>query len=290
MVRLGTQLARGLAAAHEQGIVHRDLKPSNLCLTADGLLKILDFGLARLAPARSTEQTQETPTETAAGRVVGSPPYMSPEQLVGKEADARSDVYSAGACLYELATGRRPYGEKSGALLVDAILHETPEPAGRVEGGGPGGPRDVIAKAMDKEPGLRYQTARELLVDLERLQMGSEAANTARPSPPAAEAASRSRRVWPWALAAAALVGLLALAPSCSGQPPRITGVRALAPDLEGASERSWYDGSLWASDGESVYYVAGTGDPPTRSASSASRSPEVIPSGSRLPSPISCC
>ena len=133
VVRLGTQLARGLAAAHEQGIVHRDLKPSNLCLTGDGLLKILDFGLARVASAPSAGETQDTPTETAAGKVVGSPPYMSPEQLVGREADARSDVYSAGACLYELATGRRPHGGKSGALLVDAILHETPEPAGRVK-------------------------------------------------------------------------------------------------------------------------------------------------------------
>ncbi len=104
VVRLGTQLARGLKAAHEQGIVHRDLKPSNLCLTGDGLLKILDFGLAQLAPAAS-QTAQETPTETAAGKVVGSPPYMSPEQSLGKDVDARSDVYSAGACLYELATG-----------------------------------------------------------------------------------------------------------------------------------------------------------------------------------------
>jgi serine/threonine protein kinase len=113
VVRLGTQLARGLKAAHEQGIVHRDLKPSNLCLTGDGLLKILDFGLAQLAPPKSP--TDDTPTETAAGTVVGSPPYMSPEQLLGKDVDARSDVYSAGACLYELATGRRPFGAKSGA-------------------------------------------------------------------------------------------------------------------------------------------------------------------------------
>ena len=101
---------------------------------------------------------------------------MSPEQLLGKDVDARSDVYSAGACLYELATGRRPYGERSGAALVDAILHEVPEPASRRERAGvPAGLESVIAKAMDKEPGLRYQTATELLVDLERLQQGSEA-------------------------------------------------------------------------------------------------------------------
>ena len=109
VVRLGAQLARGLRAAHEQGIVHRDLKPSNLCLTGDGLLKILDFGLAQLAPAPSEANRDETPTETAAGKIVGSPPYMSPEQLLGKDVDTRSDVYSAGACLYELATGRKPH-------------------------------------------------------------------------------------------------------------------------------------------------------------------------------------
>jgi len=133
VVRLGAQLARGLSAAHEAGVVHRDLKPSNLGLTADGLLKVLDFGVARLLgealPAGSGDATA---TETGAGQVVGSPPYLSPEQLVGKEADARSDVYSAGACLYELATGRRPHGEKTGPLLVEAILHEAPPAASAV--------------------------------------------------------------------------------------------------------------------------------------------------------------
>ena len=114
VVRLGTQLARGLKAAHEKGIVHRDLEPSNLCLTGDGLLKILDFGLAQLAPASSQTSKDETPTETAAGKIVGSPPYMSPEQLLGKDVDARSDVYSAGACLYELATGGGPTGSGAG--------------------------------------------------------------------------------------------------------------------------------------------------------------------------------
>ena len=175
VVRLGTQLARGLAAAHEQGIVHRDLKPSNLCLTADGLLKILDFGLARVAPAPSAGRRRTRRRRRRRGRWWAARRTCRRSSCVGKEADARSDVYSAGACLYELATGRRPYGEKSGALLVDAILHETPEPAGRVNAGVPAGLESVIAKAMDKDPRLRYQTARELLVDLERLQQGSEA-------------------------------------------------------------------------------------------------------------------
>ena len=258
VVRLGTQLARGLAAAHEQGIVHRDLQPSNLCLTADGRLKILDFGLARLAPARSTEQTQETPTETAAGKVVGSPPYMSPEQLVGREADARSDVYSAGACLYELATGRRPHGEKSGALLVDAILHETPEPAGRARAGVPPGLESVIAKAMDKEPSLRYQTARELLVDLERLQQDGSSA--ARAATGGGSDRSRGRRSRAWSLAAAvavaAAVALWNLRPPA---PPRITSFRSIAGGLDFTIDNRLGMPS-WATDGQRVYYLAARG------------------------------
>jgi len=253
VVRLGAQLARGLAAAHGQGIVHRDLKPSNLCLTEDGLLKILDFGLAHLVPPHSAEHTQETPTETAAGRVVGSPPYMAPEQLVGKEADARSDVYSAGACLYELATGKRPFGERSGARLVDAILHEAPEPAGRVKSGVPAGLESVIAKAMDKDPELRYQTAKELLVDLERLQVATTSGAAREP----VEVAKPRRRRWPWFVAAAAsvllaVVGAWLLRPA---PPPRITNVRRLRLDIGWFSDAGIL--STWATDGVRLYYVA---------------------------------
>jgi len=261
VVRLGTQLARGLAAAHEQGIVHRDLKPSNLCLTGDGLLKILDFGLARVASAPSAGETQETPTETAAGKVVGSPPYMSPEQLVGKEADARSDVYSAGACLYELATGRRPHGGKSGALLVDAILHETPEPAGRVQAGVPAGLESVIAKAMDKDPRLRYQTARELLVDLERLQEGSEASGqgASRRSSSSGRSAVRRGLI---AGTAVAIAGLLGTAAWRLWPPPpaRILSVKPLTGDLKPPGGGDWSGTLSWATDGQRLYYLAGRG------------------------------
>jgi serine/threonine protein kinase len=109
VVRLGSQLARGLIAAHEHGVIHRDLKPSNLGLTSDGLLKILDFGLAHVMRGPEMKTVQTTATDSAVGRVVGSPPYMAPEQLLGKAVDARTDLYAAGACLYELATGKRPY-------------------------------------------------------------------------------------------------------------------------------------------------------------------------------------
>jgi dipeptidyl aminopeptidase/acylaminoacyl peptidase len=181
---------------------------------------------------------------------------MSPEQLLGKEADARSDVYSAGACLYELATGRRPHGGKSGALLVDAILHETPEPASRVKAGVPEGLEAVIAKAMDKDPRLRYQTARELLVDLERLQQGSEtaghgASRTEQDSPPT------GRRVGRWVGAALTGVGLVGLALlGVPPSPPRITNIRPLGanPGLQ-TSGMGGFVG--WATDGQRLYYVA---------------------------------
>jgi serine/threonine protein kinase len=170
VVRLGTQLARGLQAAHEQGVIHRDLKPSNLQLTADGLLKVLDFGVAHLERGGVPTGGMETATETTAGDVLGTPPYMAPEQLRGKAVDARTDLYAAGACLYELATGKRPYAEKRGVLLTEAILHESPVAPRTANGSLSPGLELVILKALDKDPGLRYQTARELLVDFERLQ------------------------------------------------------------------------------------------------------------------------
>ena len=128
VVRLGAQLARGLQAAHEQGIVHRDLKPGNLQLTPDGLLKILDFGLARLVPRETAPGEETAPTQTAVGKVAGTLLYMSPEQLRGRGVDARTDLYAAGAVLYEMATGRRLFSKPSSAELTEAILNEDPTP------------------------------------------------------------------------------------------------------------------------------------------------------------------
>ena len=254
VVRLGAQLARGLQAAHEAGVVHRDLKPSNLALTADGLLKVLDFGLARLQGPGDGERAEDTPTETAPGLVVGSPPYMSPEQLMGKEADARSDVYSAGACLYELVTGRRPYGERSGPSLVEAILHEHPEAPSRLRTGVSPGLDPVIAKAMDKDAGLRYQTARELLVDLERLQQGSASRAGQRFGDRTLSPARR--RWWPaWLAATGAVIGLgvWSLLPPA---PPRVTNLRSIVAGLDYTIDNQFGLAS-WATDGQRVYYLA---------------------------------
>ena len=270
VLRLGAQLARGLQAAHERGVVHRDLKPSNLHLTEDGLLKILDFGLARLAPGPEAAHGHTTATETAAGAVVGSPPYMAPEQLLGKPPDARSDLYSAGAVLYELATGRRPFGSRSGVALTDAILHEPPPPPSSLSASLSPALESVILKALDKDPELRYQSAKDLLVDLERLQLrgdwrlsGVGAEDTAATGlagrARASTADTRRRRSWRRALAIAASAAtallLIALWVLQTPPPPRITNIRPLGLDV-GEFYRDPSRPS-WTTDGVRLYYVA---------------------------------
>lgn len=170
VVGLGIQLAQGLAAAHEQGIVHRDLKPANLRLTPDGRLKILDFGLAQLMPRASGLGL--TATMSQSQEVSGTLPYMAPEQLRGELSDARSDIWAAGAVLYEMATGQRPFPETNGPLLINAILTRDPEPPSKVNPQVSPGLESVILKALAKEPARRYQTVKELDSDLERLTAG----------------------------------------------------------------------------------------------------------------------
>ena len=166
IARLGIQLADGLAAAHAQGVLHRDLKPANLRRTPDGRLKILDFGLARLLEPPTTGAATDVNTNVHA--VAGTLPYMAPEQLKGAPLDPRTDIYGAGAVLYELATGRLPFEGNTSADLIDAILHEEPKPP-KVS---PALQR-IILKALDKNRDRRYQSAKELLVDLERLRTGA---------------------------------------------------------------------------------------------------------------------
>jgi serine/threonine protein kinase/predicted negative regulator of RcsB-dependent stress response len=164
VVRLGMQLAEGLSAAHSQGIVHRDLKPGNLRLTVDGRLKILDFGLAQLMPHAS--EMGMTLTMTQSQEVTGTLPYMAPEQLAGQGADARSDLWSAGAVLYEMAAGKRPFAQSTPALLISAILNQPAEPPSKIDPAIPAALDQVILKALAKDLAQRYQTAGELAADL----------------------------------------------------------------------------------------------------------------------------
>jgi eukaryotic-like serine/threonine-protein kinase len=170
VLSLGAQLTDGLAAAHAQGIVHRDLKPSNLRITPDGRLKILDFGLAQLMPHAS--ELGLTATVTRSQEVTGTLPYMAPEQLRGEATDARADVWSVGVVLYEMATGKRPFPETNGPLLIDAILNRAPEAPSKVNAKISPGLERVILKALDKDSAQRYQTAAALGSDLERLTAG----------------------------------------------------------------------------------------------------------------------
>src|SRR5580700_6218279 len=170
VLRLGAQFLEGLSAAHEQGVIHRDLKPANLFVTPDGRIKILDFGLAKLVhPQNAMEVTRSITTET--GTISGTVPYMAPEQLRGEAADVRSDIYSAGAVLYEIAAGRRPFPHTQGPQLIGAILYEPPPPPRAVNPQISAGLERGILKALDKSPSLRYQSAAELQAVLETLSL-----------------------------------------------------------------------------------------------------------------------
>ncbi len=171
VITLGMQLAQGLANAHEQGIVHRDLKPANLRLTSDGRLKILDFGLAQLMPKASSSGL--TVTLTVSQEISGTLPYMAPEQLRGENADARTDIWAAGAVIYEMATGKRPFDEKVPTALAGDILYKAPVPPRRLRPALSRSIENVILKCLDKDPAKRYQSVQELARDLERLSTGT---------------------------------------------------------------------------------------------------------------------
>ncbi|MBI2956848.1 MAG: protein kinase, partial [Acidobacteria bacterium] len=167
VARLGLQVAEALEAAHRKGIVHRDIKPANLFLTSDAQVKVLDFGLAKLA--RPAGDLTATDSLTQTGVAPGTLPYMAPEQVRGKEVDGRADVYAAGCVLYELATGQRAFAETQGAELIDAILHLTPVPPSGLNRRVAAELERIILKCLEKDAGMRYQSAKELAVDLRRL-------------------------------------------------------------------------------------------------------------------------
>ena len=167
IVSLGMQLAEGLSAAHEHGVVHRDLKPGNLRLTDDGRLKILDFGLAKLRlPVTATAATESLSEPQA---MAGTLPYMAPEQLLGEELDARTDIHAVGTVLYEMATGQQPFAQVERSQLIGAILHKPPPSLGALNARLSPELERIIGKCLEKEPENRYQSAKELAVDLRRL-------------------------------------------------------------------------------------------------------------------------
>lgn len=170
IINLGSQLCEGLTAAHEQGVIHRDLKPTNLRVTPEARLKILDFGLATIAPR--AEQCDSTKSLAEAQSVSGTLPYMAPEQLLNEKLDSRTDIWATGCVLYEMATGRRPF-PSSGPPLIGAILQQPPSPPSKLNHKITAGLEAIILKCLEKDPSLRYQSAREIAVDLQRLRSSS---------------------------------------------------------------------------------------------------------------------
>jgi serine/threonine protein kinase/tetratricopeptide (TPR) repeat protein len=165
ILEIATATAQALAAAHAKGIVHRDLKPANVMVAADGRIKVLDFGLAKIAAPPSDEpldSEMETDLHTREGVVMGTMPYMSPEQVAGRAVDQRTDIFSLGVMLYEMATGRRPFAGQSSAELASAILRDTPPDPTALRAGLPDGLLRIISRCLEKEPGARFPSMTDL--------------------------------------------------------------------------------------------------------------------------------
>src|SRR5271167_2776327 len=199
----GAQIAQGLAAAHDKGIVHRDLKPENVFITRDGRVKVLDFGLAKLMRPEESHDTVMTLTSPATlpGMVLGTVGYMSPEQVRGEASDARSDIFSFGAVLYEMLTGKRAFKRDTSAETMTAILREEPPELNNTGRQSSPGLQRILTRCLEKNVERRFQSASDLAFAIESLGGTTSTKSVAQP---------KTKREWlPWAAVA---VGVLALA------------------------------------------------------------------------------
>ena len=230
-IRLGTDIAAGLAAAHDRGIVHRDLKPENLFVTREGRLKILDFGIASVAGCTALTADTVTQQTTDPGMIVGTVGYMSPEQARGTRVDHRSDIFSLGVVLYEMLSGQRPFGRASAIETLNAIISEDPPDIPPGPGDSPAALERIVRHCLEKPPDLRFQSARDVAFALEGVSTRSgthvvgPGTRTDRPS-------LRTRIPWIVAtLATLAAIGLAALAAHRPIAPERLSRFEVRAPD-----------------------------------------------------------
>ena len=197
VAKLGMPIAEALGAAHSKGVIHRDIKPGNIFVTQSGLVKVLDFGVAKLvAKANQFDATTLTETHT----ITGTLPYMSPEQLRGENLDTRSDIYALGVVLYEIATGQRLYSSSLHAQLVDEILNRPASPPSSINKKISAKADDIILKCLAKDPEDRYQTAKEIAVDLRHLSTQPSSGTVS----PSTSSVRRGRKLRLWLLATAA--------------------------------------------------------------------------------------
>ncbi|MGA2644823.1 MAG: protein kinase [Candidatus Sulfotelmatobacter sp.] len=207
VLKYAAQIADALARAHAAGIVHRDLKPGNIMVNEDGLVKVLDFGLAKLTeptPASGDESTRTMRPTTEEGKIVGTVAYMSPEQAEGKKVDARSDIFSFGSVLYEMVTGRQAFHGDTKASTLAAILKDNPRPASQLVDGLPREVEKLISRCLRKEVNQRFQHMDDLKIVLEEMKGESDSgvlgtAAVSRPKP--------RRLTWVLSVAAVVVIG-----------------------------------------------------------------------------------